>query len=117
MKTAELIQIRKRRAGRSRVKIKGTADRPRLSIFRSNNFIYAQLIDDEAQKTVLSVSSRGMKADKATKTAIAEKVGESIAKKAAEKGIKKAVFDRGSYLYHGRVKALADSARKGGLQF
>lgn len=117
MKTAELLKIRNRRAGRARAKIKGTADRPRLSVFRSNNFIYAQLIDDEAGKTILSISSRGIKSDKSNKTQLAEKVGEMIAKKAVEKGVKKAVFDRGSYLYHGRVKALAESARKGGLEF
>lgn len=113
----KLIQVRKRRAGRTRSKIKGTASRPRLSVFRSNNFMYAQLIDDEAGNTILSVSSRGMKSDAKGKAALAEKVGELLAKKAEEKGVKKAVFDRGSYAYHGRVKALADGARKGGLQF
>ena len=79
--------------------------------------MYAQLIDDEAGKTVLSASSRGIKSEKGGKTELAEKVGELLAKKAAEKGIKKVVFDRGSYVYHGRVRALADGARKGGLQF
>lgn len=110
------MQTRKRRAGRARARIRGTSERPRLSVFRSNTAIYAQLIDDEAGKTILSISSRGMKGEKG-KAALAEKVGESLAKKATEKGIKKVVFDRGRYLYHGRVKALAESARKGGLQF
>jgi large subunit ribosomal protein L18 len=112
----KLIQIRKRRANRTRAKVKGTSARPRLSVFRSNNFIYAQLIDDEAGKTILSISSKGLKSEKG-KVALAEKVGELLAKKAEEKGVKSAVFDRGRYLYHGRVKALAESARKGGLEF
>jgi len=93
----------------------GTADRPRLAVFRSNKFIHAQLIDDEKGQTVLYVSSRQLPKVKSTKTQAAELVGESISKKAIEKGIKQAVFDRRGYRYHGRVKALAEGARKAGL--
>lgn len=93
---------------RIRAKIYGSKERPRLSIFRSNKYIYAQLIDDDAGKTLVSVYY-------ALKNA--EKVGESIAKKALEKKIKTIVFDRGGYKYHGRVKALAEAARKEGLKF
>ncbi len=96
----------------------GTAERPRLSVFRSINNITAQLINDETGDAVVAASTLG-KAFKASggNVAAAKAVGKMIAEKAAAKGIKKAVFDRGSYLYHGRIKALADAAREGGLQF
>ena len=94
---------------------KGTAERPRLCVFRSNKQIYAQVIDDVAGNTLVSASSKGI--TEGTKTEIAAKVGEAVAKKALEAGINTVVFDRNGFLYHGRVKSLADGARKGGLQF
>ena len=100
---------------RVRNKISGTAARPRLSVFRSNKQIYAQVIDDETAKTLVSASSLGMKA--MPKKEQAAKVGEALAQKAIEAGITTVVFDRNGYLYHGRVKELADGARKGGLKF
>ena len=96
--------------------IKGTAVRPRLAIFRSNRDIYAQVIDDEAGHTLLSASSKEGKM-KGTKTEQAKAVGIALAKKAGAKGIKEVLFDRGGFLYHGRVKALAEGAREGGLSF
>lgn len=100
---------------RVRNKISGTAARPRLSVFRSNKQIYAQVIDDETAKTLVSASSLGMEA--MPKKEQAAKVGEDLAQKAIEAGITTVVFDRNGYLYHGRVKELADGARKGGLKF
>ena len=100
---------------RVRNKISGTAARPRLSVFRSNKQIYAQVIDDETAKTLVSASSLGMEA--MPKKEQAAKVGEALAQKAIEAGITTVVFDRNGYLYHGRVKQLADGARKGGLKF
>ena len=100
---------------RVRNKISGTAARPRLSGFRSNKQIYAQVIDDETAKTLVSASSLGMEA--MPKKEQAAKVGEALAQKAIEAGITTVVFDRNGYLYHGRVKELADGARKGGLKF
>ncbi len=100
---------------RVRGKISGSAARPRLSVFRSNKQIYAQLIDDLEGKTLASASSKGI--EEGTKCEIAEKVGEAIAKKATEVNIESVVFDRNGYLFHGRVKSLADGARKGGLKF
>ena len=100
---------------RVRNKISGTAARPRLSVFRSNKQIYAQVIDDETAKTLVSASSLGMEA--MPKKEQAAKVGEALAQKAIEAGITIVVFDRNGYLYHGRVKELADGARKGGLKF
>jgi len=114
-----LNQIRWRRKKRVRAKIFGTADQPRLSVFRSNRYTYAQLINDEKGETLVSVSTRELKStvkDQKSKVALAEHLGELVAKKAIEKGIKKAVFDRGRYKYHGRVKAVAEGVRKGGLQ-
>lgn len=112
-----LNRIRKQRTRRVRARIFGTASRPRLAVFRSNRAIYAQLIDDAGQKTLLAARSAEVK-EKSTKgkSAIAETVGELLAKKAKEKGIVAAVFDRRGYAYHGRVKALAEGARKGGLK-
>ena len=100
---------------RIRGRISGTPERPRLSVFRSNKQIYAQVIDDLAGNTLASASSTGI--TEGTKSEIAEKVGEAIAKKAIEAGITTVVFDRNGFLFHGRVKALADGARKGGLKF
>jgi len=100
-----------------RKKIQGTADRPRLSIYRSNKEIYAQIIDDVSGKTLVQVSSMKMGLEGTPKAEASKKVGESVAKACKESGIEKVVFDRGGYLYHGRVKALADGAREGGLQF
>ena len=105
---------REARHKRVRAKIKGTAERPRLSIFRSNKYIYAQLIDDEKGETLLSVDSRKIKK---TKTEAAREVGKLLAKEATKKKIKKIIFDRGGYKYHGRVKAVAEGAREEGLQF
>ena len=97
-----------------RKKLSGTAGRPRLTIFRSNSEIYAQIIDDTTKKTILSVSS--LKAT-GTKTEKAKTVGAAIAEKAKAANITNVVFDRNGFLYHGRVKALADAARENGLQF
>ena len=100
---------------RIRGKVSGTAQRPRMSVFRSNKGIYVQLIDDLAGNTLLSASSKGIEG--VTKIEQAAKVGAEIAKKALEKGITEVVFDRNGYLFHGRVKSLADAAREGGLKF
>jgi large subunit ribosomal protein L18 len=105
----------RRRYGIAR-KVRGTAERPRLVVFRSNLQIYAQLIDDVAGFTLGSVSSRSIK-DKAKKSEISKQTGKAIADLAKQKGISSVVFDRNGYLYHGRVKALAEGAREGGLQF
>jgi large subunit ribosomal protein L18 len=95
--------------------VNGTADRPRMTVFRSNKGIYVQLIDDAAGHTLLAASSNPE--EKSTKLEQAAKVGKQIAEKAKEAGIENVVFDRNGYLYHGRVKALADAARKSGLKF
>lgn len=102
---------------RIRKSIRGTSDIPRLSVFRSNKQIYAQIIDDVQGNTLASASSRAITEDKETKIQTAEKVGKMLAEKALTAGIEKVVFDRGGYLYHGRVKSLADGARNGGLKF
>ena len=104
---------------RIRKTINGTASSPRLSVFRSNKEIYAQIVDDVNGVTLLSVSSRDkqLSSAKGTKVEIASQVGELIAEKAKASGIESIVFDRGGYLYHGRVKSLAEGARKGGLNF
>jgi len=104
------------RKRRVRSRIEGTAARPRLSVFRSNSHIYGQLVDDTKKVTLFSVSDLGKK-EKMTKTQAAEMIGEELAKKAIAKKIKKVTFDRNGFIYHGRVKALADGARKGGLEF
>jgi large subunit ribosomal protein L18 len=111
---------RKRIKMRIRKKITGTNDQPRMTVFRSNKGIYVQLIDDLAHKTIISVSSRlkEISADKkVNKIEQAKLVGKLMAEKAVEKGITAVVFDRNGYLYHGRVKSLADAAREGGLKF
>ena len=104
---------------RVRKKIIGTSARPRLSVFRSNTEIYVQLIDDDGAKTLAAASSRDkdILAQKVTKSEKSKLVGAAIARKAVELGLKDVVFDRGGYLYHGRVKAVADGAREGGLIF
>ncbi len=99
-----------------RSKISGTTERPRLTVFRSNKQIYAQVIDDTTGKTLASASSLKME-EKTSKKEIAAKVGELIAKNAQEVGVQAVVFDRNGYLYHGRIKELADAARNGGLKF
>ncbi|MCD8266633.1 MAG: 50S ribosomal protein L18 [Prevotellaceae bacterium] len=109
------IDRRTRIKFRIRKKIRGTAERPRMSVFRSNKQIYVQLVNDETGTTLLAASSLGM--DVKPKTEQAAKVGELIAKKALESGITTVVFDRNGYLYHGRVKRVADAARNGGLKF
>lgn len=118
---ADRNQKRKKRHLRVRKKIVGTAESPRLNVFRSGKNIYAQLINDENGTTLVSASTLEPEFRKTGKSGgtveAAEIVGEIVAKKAVAKGYKKVVFDRGGYLYHGRVKALADGARKGGLDF
>ncbi len=109
------IQRRNKIKTRIRGKISGTAARPRMTVFRSNKQIYVQLIDDLAGVTLVATSSKGI--DEGTKSEIAAKVGEAIAKKALEAGITEVVFDRNGYLFHGRVKSLADAARGAGLKF
>ncbi|MCS6819401.1 MAG: 50S ribosomal protein L18 [Chitinophagales bacterium] len=112
------VARREKIARRIRSKVSGTAERPRLSVFRSNKEIYAQLIDDEAGVTLVSASTRDNGFVKTgTKTEQSKAVGLALAAKALEKGIKSVVFDRNGYLYHGRVKALAEGAREGGLSF
>jgi large subunit ribosomal protein L18 len=106
--------LRARRHLRVRGKVAGTGERPRLVVFRSHKHIYAQIVDDVAQKTVLSVTDSGLKGKKSEKSAA---VGKLVAEKAKAAGITKVVFDRGGYRYHGRVKAVADGAREGGLEF
>ena len=110
------IKRREKIKAHIRTKISGTAEKPRLSVFRSNTQIYAQIIDDVKGVTLAAASSLGSK-DKITKTEQAAVVGKLIAKNALEAGIKEVVFDRNGYLYHGRVKQLADAAREGGLKF
>ena len=120
MKDISKIKREKRetRHKRVRAKIKGTYQRPRLSVFRSNQYVWAQLIDDATGKTILAVSSRQEKKKKGVKKIDESKeTGKEMAKKAIEKGIKQVVFDRGGYKYHGRVKAFAEGAREGGLEF
>lgn len=113
------ITPRKRRHLSIRKRVSGTANKPRLSVFRSNKDIYVQLIDDENHQTLATASSRekDIAAQKKNKSEAGKLVGESIARKSAELGIKEAVFDRNGYLYHGRVKAVAEGAREGGLKF
>jgi len=110
-------QQRQRRARRTRAHIATSDNKPRLTVFRSLKFIYAQIIDDSKGVTLVAASSREVKKDKLTKTEIAKEVGTLLATRASEKKIKVVAFDRGSYQYHGRVKALAEAARAGGLKF
>lgn len=112
-------KTRKKRHARVRAKLSGTAMRPRLNVYRSNKNIYAQLIDDENGVTLANASTldKDFNIESAGNVEAAQKVGELIAKRAVEKGVKSVVFDRGGYLYHGRVKALAEAAREHGLEF
>jgi len=114
-------EVRSRVHTRIRKKIEGTAERPRLNVYRSLNHIYVQVIDDEDGKTIVQASSvEGRKKGQRStggNVASAKEIGKRIAERAKEKGITKVVFDRGGYLYHGRIKALADAAREAGLQF
>ena len=109
------IQRRNKIKTRIRGKVSGSAARPRMTVFRSNKQIYVQLIDDQEGRTLVATSSKGFEGG--TKCEIAAKVGEAVAKKALEAGITEVVFDRNGYLFHGRVKSLADAARNGGLKF
>ncbi len=119
MATRKKLDRRTKIKYRVRKRVRGTADKPRLSVFRSNKAIYAQVIDDLAGKTLAAASSKvkeiGEK--KMTKTEAAREVGKVIAERAKEAGIETIVFDRNGYLYHGRVKSLAEGAREGGLKF
>ena len=111
-KAKKRLKIKKRIRG----KISGTASKPRMSVFRSNKQIYVQVIDDLSGKTLVAASSLGL-TETGSKKEISAKVGELIAKKAQDAGINTVVFDRNGYLYHGRIKELADAARNGGLKF
>ena len=108
-------EIRQRIHSRIREKVSGTGERPRLCVHRSLNNIYAQVIDDEKGVTLVSAST--IKGKSGGNVAAAKEIGKSVAEAAVAKGIKRVVFDRGGYLYHGRVKALADAAREAGLEF
>jgi large subunit ribosomal protein L18 len=113
-------KIRRRIHQRMRQRMSGTAERPRLNVYRSLNHIYAQVIDDRNGKTLVAASTvQGKKGSRKTggNVASAKDIGKAIAQRAQEKGIKKVVFDRGGYLYHGRIKALAEAAREAGLEF
>ncbi len=112
--------IRKRVHKRIRTRMEGSSERPRLNVYRSLNHIYTQIIDDASGTTIASASTVSKKGDGKNaggNVAAAKEVGKLIAERAQEKGIKKVVFDRGGYLYHGRIKALADAAREAGLEF
>jgi large subunit ribosomal protein L18 len=118
MSTLSTRQARERRHRRIRGKVAGTAERPRLAVFRSNKGIFAQLVDDQSGRTIAGASWLNVKKSfKGTKTEQAAEVGKALAEVAKKAGIESVVFDRGGYLYHGRVKALADGAREGGLKF
>ena len=118
MTVATPRQLRERRHRRVRGKISGTAERPRLTVFRSNLGISAQLVDDLAGRTLAAASWQQLKkGSKGSKSDQAKEVGKLLAANAAKEGVESCVFDRGGYLYHGRVKALAEGAREGGLKF
>ena len=110
-------QHRLKRRKRIRSKVAGTAERPRLAVFRSNKGIFAQLVDDDAAHTLAAASWLEVGSFKGSKTEQAAEVGKLLAANAKKAGLERVVFDRGGYLYHGRVKALADGAREGGLKF
>jgi len=111
LKTAQRL----RRRTRIRAKVSGTTERPRLSVFKSNKFTYAQLIDDTTGKTIAAVSTEGAKAK--TPLLAAQEAGKTLAEMATKKNVEKVVFDRGGYIYTGKIKAIADGAREGGLKF
>jgi large subunit ribosomal protein L18 len=104
---------------RIRKRLRGSSESPRMSVFRSNKEIYAQIVNDDDGKTIVSVSSRdkGIAGTKGNKSEVAQMVGKAIAEKAIKEGVSQVVFDRNGYLYHGRVKSLAEAAREGGLKF
>jgi len=108
-------EIRQRIHSRIRAKLSGTGERPRLNVYRSLSHIYAQVIDDQTGQTLVSAST--IKAKTGGNIAAAKEIGKEVAEAAVKQGIKKVVFDRGGYLYHGRIKALADAAREAGLEF
>ena len=108
-------EIRQRIHNRIRAKLSGTGERPRLNVYRSLNHIYAQVIDDQKGETLVSASTIKMKTG--GNISAAKEIGKAVAEKAVAQGIKKVVFDRGGFLYHGRIKALADAAREAGLEF
>ena len=110
-------EIRQRIHVRIRRKLSGTTERPRLNVYRSLNHIYAQVIDDSKGLTLASASTMALKLTTGGNVAAAKEVGKKVAEEAVAKGVKKVVFDRGGYLYHGRIKALADAAREAGLEF
>jgi large subunit ribosomal protein L18 len=110
-------QARQRRHRRVRARVAGTPARPRLAVYRSNRGIYAQVIDDDAGRTLAAASSQTLENASGSKSDLATAVGREVARRAIEAGVARVVFDRGGYLYHGRVKALADGAREGGLEF
>ena len=109
--------IRQRIHQRIRRKLSGTGERPRLNVYRSLNHIYAQVIDDQKGETLVSASTLALKVKTGGNLAAAKEIGKAVAELAVKQGIKKVVFDRGGYLYHGRIKALADAAREAGLEF
>jgi large subunit ribosomal protein L18 len=118
-RVSDSVRNRVRRRKRISYKVKGTAERPRLAVFRSNTAFYAQIIDDDAAKTLVALATNGKDLKGKTKNTKdgVKALGEAIAKKAAAAKIDKVVFDRAGYLYHGKVKAFADGAREGGLKF
>jgi len=109
--------IRQRIHSRIREKLAGTGERPRLNVYRSLNHIYVQLIDDQKGETLISASTLALKLKSGGNVAAAKEIGKAVAEKAVANGIKHVVFDRGGFLYHGRVKALAEAAREAGLEF
>jgi large subunit ribosomal protein L18 len=117
MSAPTVRQKRERRHRRVRGKVAGTPDRPRLAVFRSNRGIFAQLVDDASGRTLAGASWVGLKGFKGDKSEQAKEVGKQLAAVAKKAGVEAVVFDRGGYLYHGRVKALAEGAREGGLKF
>jgi len=116
MSSLTVREARLRRHRRVRGKIRGTAERPRLFVYRSNRGMFAQLVDDDTGRTIVSAAWTGVKHD-GDKTAQAREVGKAVADAARKAGIERVVFDRAGYLYHGRVRALAEGAREGGLEF
>ena len=120
MNTAKQRQLgRARRHFRLRKKVAGTAERPRLAVFRSNKHMVAQVIDDRAGRTLVAASTHeaDLRGDKTSNVEAAKKVGELVARRAKEAGISRVVFDRGGYIYHGRIAAVAEAAREAGLEF
>ncbi len=115
-----ILKRRFKRKIKIKARIHGTEARPRLTVYRSNKYISAQVINDDKGKTIVSINSKNIKIDKTNKmnkSSISFQVGKEIAEKAIKKKIKKVIFDRSGYLYHGRIKAFADGAREGGLEF